>query len=351
MGKGRGRVRKRLIVGGVVVVLIVGAIIGYQLYFKQKPEDMANDYRRDAVPAAAKITGGLDRVYASFNEYILESTIPVRELRNIDDIDELRRRVVPLYNDTEQALDGARRQIKAARKAIDSDQDALLETPSATFLDGSDPVKETEDGARQARAYIKRAERFLDDYAKFVDYAKDELDLDRRELEIVSQNEVEPDASLEALESSISAELEETIALRKVREKQKVHPDAEDLADNSLESINVTIDYLEQTDAAIDALDAAAFDAALEELLDESKRVGRRDSLLISKLSRESGITKSAEALSKQADELQDFLAEIGTEGKERDEPPRDKPIVPIPEPGAKKDGGAPSDSGDEQIS
>ena len=50
--------RKRLIAGAVVLVPIAAAFIAYDLYFHKKPEDMANDLRADAKPAATRITDG-----------------------------------------------------------------------------------------------------------------------------------------------------------------------------------------------------------------------------------------------------------------------------------------------------
>lgn len=340
--------RKRLIAGGIVLLLIGAGIFGYDLYFNQKPEDLANDYRKDAVRAADQITTSMDKVYDSFDEYLLASTIPVRKLRNVDNIDEYRRRLLPVLDDTEVALDAARRRIKEANSAIERMEPGLIETPSATFLDDSEPVNETEAAARKSKDYLKRADRFLGSYGDFIAYGREDLDLRRRELQIVSQNDVGADASLEEITAAVDAELEETRALLKVREELEPHRDAEKLADNSIEGINITIDYLEETDAALAALDPARLDAAVAELLDESKRVGRRDSELIAELSADSGLSEATRDLSKRADDLQDALAVVGSEGKERDEPPRKRP-PPIPDPEEPKQ--EQGDSDDDQIS
>ncbi len=340
--------RKRLIAGVIVLLLIVAGIVGYNLYFKQKPEDLANDYRKDAARGAEQITTSMDKVYDSFDDYLIASTIPVRKLRNVDNIDEYRRRLLPVFDDTEVALDAARKRLKEAREAIKRMAPELTETPSATFLDDSDPIQETESAARKGKDYLKRVERYLGSYGDFVAYGREDLDLRRRELEIVSQNEVSPDASLEEITASVEAELEETRALLKVRQELEPARDAEKLADNSIEGINITIDYLEETAAALAALDPARLDAASAELLDESKRVGRRDSELIAELSSDSGLSEAARSLSKRADDLQDAIAVVGSEGKERDEPPRRRPN-PIPAPSEPKQGG--SDSEDDSIS
>ena len=342
--------RKWWIAAALLVVLIVGGVIAYDQYFNKKPDDLANEYREEAARSARDITGTMDRVYDSFDGYLLDFTIPAKKLRNVDSIEEYRRRLLPVLADTGDGIDEARAAIKAANKAIDKGRDDLLDTPTARWLEDSEPIQETEAVARKARDYLKRAERFLGSYGEFISYSRDDLKLRRRELKIATQNEPEPDASLEELRAGVATELEEQQQLRKAREDLEPPRDLEALADNALEGTNIVIDFLEATDQGLAALDITAIDAASAELLDESKRVQNRDSTLIAKLSTDSGLSNATRSLSKRADELQDAIAEVGSEGKERDAPRRKRPppILPPKEPPAGESG---SGSDDDQVS
>lgn len=342
--------RKRLIAAAIAVGIVVAGYFGYDYYFNQKPVDLADEYRAEVRGATEAATSSMYATFVSFDRYLSESLIPTEELENVDDIDEYRRRVVPVINDADDALEDAGRKIKAARGALKRAGEKLRDTPTARFLEDSEPISETEAVARTSKDYIARAERFLRSYATFVEYSRDDLDLRLREIEIFSQNEVEPSASLEEVEASVAAELEETQALRKAREQLEPHPDAEKLYEQSVEYTNVNLDYLEQTDAALDALDVAALDAAFAELLEETKSLGRKDTGLFSKLSRSSGLTDATKSLTDRGDELENAIASLG-EGGKRDGERREPPITPIPVP--PKDGGGDGggDNPDESIS
>jgi len=334
--------RKRLIAAAIVVIVVAAGYFGYDYYFHTRPDDLADEFRVEARGAASTITSSMYATFVSFDRYLQESTIPLTELENVDDIDELRRRLIPVLNDTDDALDDARQKIGDARAAIKRRRASLIDTPSPQFLEDSEPIDETEAVARTTRDYISRAERFLGSYARFVEYARDDVDLVRREVAIFSQNEVEPRASLEAIEASIAAELEETQALRKARQKLEPHPDAEKLYELSLESTNITVDFLQQTDAALAALDVAGLDAAADDYLEESKDLGVRSSALVAELSRESGLSEATKSLSERGDALEDDIAVLGAEGKERGDAPRQPPVTPLSPPPAGDGGGSP---------
>lgn len=319
---------KRWGIVGVLVLALIGAgLYARDWYFNDKPVDMADDYREDAVPAAGRITNSMDNVYDSFDTYLLSSTIPKRTLKNVDTVDELKRRLVPVLDNADASLLAARKRITTAEEQIKKYRKELLETPSAKFISDSDPIDETEDVADQSRDYLRRIERFIKSYDDYLDHEKQAIDLRRRELQVTVQNQVGADASLEEFTASIDAQLEETKALLKARQKLKPVDDTKDLDENSVEYLNVTIDYLERTQAAFDALDVAGLKAADADYIDEVRRVGRRESALIAKLAQGSGLGEATRSLSKRADDLQDAIAVTGT-GEERVAPPRRRPTL-----------------------
>ena len=340
--------KKWLIVGAFAAVLVVGGLLARDWYFHDKPLDLADDYRGEASGSAGEITGSMDNVFDSFDEYLLASTIPARKLRNVDNVDELRRRLVPVLDDADAALLAARKKIKAARTQIKEGRDSLLDTPSAALISDSDPIDETEGVAETSKDYFNRLNRYLRSYGQFLDYEKDDIDLRRRELKVATQNQVERGASLDEIKSSVDSELKETEALLKARRRLKPARDTEKLDDNAIEYLNVTIDYLERIDAALDALDADGLEAADADYIDEVRAVGRRDSILIAELSADSGLSQAAGSLSERADDLENAIADLGT-GSGRDEEPRRRP-PPFPPPSS--GGGGGSGGGDQgQVS
>jgi hypothetical protein len=340
--------KKWVFAGVVLVAVIVAALMVRDWYFNDKPVDMADEHREDAELAAASITGSMDRVYDSFDDYLRATTFPANRFKNVDDVGELRRRLIPVLDDADDALIAARNRIDAARQRVKQDRDDLLETPTAKYLEDAEPIVETEEVADESREYLKRAERYLKSFDKYLDYEEKDIDLRRRELKIAAQNEPSPDADLAEFESTVAAQLEETKALLKARLKLEPARDTEKLNENSIEYVNVAIDYLERIQAAFDALDLAGLKAADADYIDEVRRVGNRSSELLAELSADSGLSSSARSLSKRADDLQDAIAELGS-GEPRDAEPRKRP-PPLPQPPAGGDGG---DAGgdDSQVS
>lgn len=326
------RKHRWLIGGGVLVVLlIVAALYARDYYFNAKPVDLADDYRADATKSSAEITDSMDAVFDSFDRFLRASTIRRSRLRNVDDIDELRRRFLPVYRDADRALADARLKIKRARTATREAKESLLETPSARFLDDSDPIDATEAVAAQTKDYLSRTDRYLNSYEKFLDYEARDLKLRRRQLKIAAQDQVGPSDDLDAIKAKVDSELAKTQELRRDRQRLEPARDTEKLDDNALVYLNVTIDYLQATAAALDALDAAGLDQAAADYVDEVKRVGNRNSRLIAELSNQSGLSMAARSLSERADRLQNAVAVLGSGTERQAKPRRRPPLLAVP--------------------
>lgn len=340
--------RKRLIGAAVVVALVIAAFFAQDYYFNDRPVDLADSYREDATPAATGITKSMDSVFDSFDGFLRASTIRKSRLKNVDDIDELRRRFLPVYADADDALVDARKKVKRARKAIKDGKDDLFDTPSGRFIDDSDPIKQTEDVAKQSKDYLSRVDRYLNSYDDFLAYEAKDLKLRRRELDVAASDKVGPDESLESIKSKVDSQLKKTQSLRKARQELKPARDTEKLDDNALEYLNVTIDYLQGTAGALDALDADALDSVTADYLGEVKRVGERSSDLIAELSLDSGLSEASRSLSERADDLQDAIATTGSGAERKASPRRRPPPLAVP-----KQGPDSGDSGgsDQQLS
>lgn len=231
----------------------------------------------------------MDKAFAAFDDYIASSTIPRCRLRNAKDFDEIRRRLLPVYKETKASL---------------------------------------------------RSKRWLNSFSRFIAFEKKALKLRRESIAKGELGKLDSDASIDQLRKAVDADLKKVKKQKKKRLRLKPHPDAEALYQNSLESQNVSIDFLEDFKQAIDELNPALLDQADRQVIKASKRVAERDSKLLLKFRYFSGLSTATRSLADRADEMEDAVATVGPEGSERDEGARSRPQPPTTSPGGGNGGG-----------
>jgi hypothetical protein len=330
----------------VVAVVVAAAAIAYGVdyYLSEVPDRLADDYRREAAPAVRKVADAMDEVYAAFDTYLDDSTIPRSELKNVDDYDEIRRRWMPVYDDTEAALDEAKQAIGKANKLISQRREEVRGVPEAPLLEDSEARQEAEAAVRRANRYFRDSAEFLDDFQQFVRFERKALALRRRDLVTGSEAADAVDADLDTYKVAIQEDLDYAVRSRKDHLELKAPPDAERLHELSIEGATVTVDMLEDVKAALNALDVAAYELAFDDGIAELKSVSRQSSRALFKFRADSGLQRSTQKLSKEADRLEDAVLKLGTgngDGNDNDHYRQDPPEIP-----PKQGGGSGGDEG-----
>ena len=324
---------------GVLIALLVAGTAYY--YFDKVPERLADDYRERAQPSADEVTGAMDRVYATFDTYLEDSLIPRRELRNADDFEEYKRRVLPVIDAAQDALKAADGAIEKARDAIEANRAELADVPSAPLLGGSASVEECDAAAESAAGYLERTEAFLRSYGRFVTYDQKALELTRRTLVDQTSYNLSVDASLEVISGALTHDLEVMQEIRSDRLDLHPHPDAERLYDLELEVDTIAVDYLEDLTAAFDNLDVLGIGRAIQSFLDELKGVSGRIDAAFAQFARNSSLQRKSRNLGHEANELEDSIAELGSGGEPNEDPAdRGRPPLPPPAPPGGTNGG-----------
>ena len=297
----------------VALLLVAGAAYGVDYYFSEVPDRLADDFRKDAAPAATRVADAMDDVYFEFDGYLNAYTIPASELRNADDYQEIKRRLLPVYDNTDEALDSSERAIRHARTAIRKQRERLRGVPTAPLVDDSDPVKEARAAVREANEYLQRSTEFLDDFVRFIRFERKAVDLRRRDVVTRSEAELAADADLEEYKAAVERDLAYAQKSRKDRLELDPPPDAERLHKISIEGATITVDFLADVKAALDALDPIAYEAAIDNVIAESRRIGRQESRAILVFEAKSGLQRSTQQLAAQADKLEETIRSLGT--------------------------------------
>jgi hypothetical protein len=162
--------RGRLLLGGVVLLLVAGALV---FYFAFVPGMQADDYKKAARPEHAKLVKAMERVDRTFSFRTFGASRKIKAKSPEEYVRELRKFVA-----------GERREIKPASTAIkkarsvlkDVNEGALLDVPSWPVIGGSGDLGKAEDLADDERAYLEASRRFLPRYARLVEYASDEIE-------------------------------------------------------------------------------------------------------------------------------------------------------------------------------
>lgn len=162
--------RGRWILGGVVLLLIAGALV---VYFAVVPGMQADDYKKAARPEHAKVEKAMRRVDRTFSVRTFGAAGKIKSKTAEAYVKELRRLVAR-----------ERREIKPARKAIanaravlkDVDEGALLDVPSWPAIGGSGDLAKAEDVADDERGFLEASRKFLPRYARLVEFTSREIE-------------------------------------------------------------------------------------------------------------------------------------------------------------------------------
>lgn len=317
---------------GVGLLLLVAAFFGVRYYLNDVPDQLADDYRKKALPATEKVTDALDRTFTAYDSYLDDSTLPRSETRNADEIAEIKRRFIPLYDDTEQALEFSARAIRDARRVLKKQRKEFRGVPSAPLLGDKDPVVEAKEAVGMSKNYLVQSERFLRNFDKFVRFEEEALALRREELEGLGGEELSPDASIEAVKASLTEDLAEAQKSREGYLDIKPHPDQEKLYDVYAELSTLGVDYLEDLLEAYENLSITQLRAADDEYLDAYKPLEDQASYLIGVFATNSSLQKQSRKLGRLGDDLEKTMAGLGTGDGELIRPDRARgPAPPLP--------------------
>ncbi|MFN8113000.1 MAG: hypothetical protein U0R51_07350 [Solirubrobacterales bacterium] len=337
----RGRV-----LTGLGLLVIAAAIAAGLYYFNEVPEKLADDYRADAGKAADGMTSGMDRVNASFDRYLAVSTVPRRSLENAEDVAELRRRILPVLDDTDATLRHAEEAIDAERKRIKRAQAPLRDVPSSWMLDDSDPLSEAAEVVEINDAYRRAATPYLRDFERFARYDRRLIDVIRRTYAPRPIDELAADAPIETLKSTVADEVEFNAELRHDLLALKPPADAKELHEQAIEELNVVIDYYEDIQTGLEQLSVPALEQADADLLSDTKRLRDRGTRYVLEFAANSSLQKQSRRLDKRGDELEDRIATLGTGDGDRLGNDHFRPVRPKP-PADGKGGGS---GGDDQT-
>ena len=322
--RGRGRLL-------VVVAIVVAVVLAAYWYLSTTPDRLTDEYRVDAAPAARAIDTSMNRVYEGFDEYLDDSRLPAGKLKGVDDLDEIRRRFVPLYRNTDQALARAEKRIKEARKTIEKERTALLEVPSATLAAGSE---EAEAIAADAKDYLKRADRFLTSFAAYADYARRDNELARRSTLTITDSGIEQARAPEEVRAAIEDQRNEFADIRRELERLRPHRDAEALHETNRDLTDVYVDYLDDAEQSLDDLDLLGLIRAEVQLLESNQRLSLKAQRQYLDFERNSGLQKATRGLTDRANELETAIAELRSEKAAEELKPWKRPKLPEPKNG-----------------
>lgn len=354
LGRGLGRILPSRTIWrvalGLGVLLLIAGIIGANHYFSNVPDDLADDYRKKAQPAAEKVLDAMDRVYAQYDNYLDNSTLTRQETKNANEIEEIQRRFLPLYDDTEKALKSADKSIKKARKVIEANKEDLRGVPSAPLLDEKKPVVEAEETVGDIKDYLARAEAYLDNFERFVKYDTKALEVRREDVENLSVGQVSDDASLEEAKAALQKNLDVSEENRQDLIDLKPHPDQKQYHEYQVEVSTIVIDYFEDVLQAYEDLSLPQFNAADDEFEAELRGTRGRGSYLIQKFASKSSLQVQSRKLGKIADDLEAQIAGLGTGDGDRIVPDRVRDPLP-PAPRKPSGGGGSNGGGDRSVS
>ena len=162
--------RGRLVLGGVALLLVAGALV---FYFAFLPGMQADDYKDAAQPEHTKLAAAMDRVDRTFSVRTFGASTKIKSKTPEEYVRQLRKFVARERRD----LKPARKAIAHARSVLkDVDEGALLDVPSWPAIGGSGDLGKAEDVADDERAYLEASRHFVPRYSRLVEYASTEID-------------------------------------------------------------------------------------------------------------------------------------------------------------------------------
>jgi len=338
--------RRGLFVAGAIVLLGL-VVFGAYYYFAKLPERMADDYRGRAQPAAERITDSMDEVYKGFDEYLDETTFPLRRLRNAADYDEFKRRLLPIMDDTRAALQRSQTAVNAAQLTIEQTQADLGNVPSAPLLGGSGSIEEAEDAVSVAREYLEASATFLADFQRFIDYEQRSLTIERRYLAQEPESNSLESADLATVHDAVQSDLKEAQRTRRALLRLDPPPDAEKLDELQVEAANIRVDFYDDFLAGIENLNQAQIYYAARDYFIAAIRINSQQMRALQAFAANSHLQDATIGLSGMADELEDTIAALGSGSVDQSEPDRSRKR-PTPPPPA---GGGGDEGASEKVS
>ena len=162
--------RGKWILGGVVLLVVAGALV---FYFTAVPGMQADDYKKAAKPEHQKLVKAMARVDRTFSARTFSASRSVKAKGADEYVRKLRIYVARERRD----IKPARRAIKKARAALDgADEKALVDVPSWPLIGGSGDLEKAEDLADDERAFLGASRRFLPRYEKLIAATEAEID-------------------------------------------------------------------------------------------------------------------------------------------------------------------------------
>jgi len=158
--------RKRVVLGGVALLLVAGALV---FYFAFLPGMLADDWEKKARQEHETAAMAFPRVFATFSE--LTFGIDASQLAKAKTAEAYIKEVqfeAGFYRDN---LKDVKVTIQRARRDIAAvDQDALVDVPEPPLIGTSGKLGDAHDIAALERRYLDTGRDFLRRYEKFVDF-------------------------------------------------------------------------------------------------------------------------------------------------------------------------------------
>jgi hypothetical protein len=323
--------RRKMVVASAIALGVLIVIGGY-LYFAKLPGDLADDYRGRAQPAAERVADSMDEVYAAFDNYLDETDVPLRRVRNAEDFEEYRRRMLPIYKDFEAALRRGESAVTAARLEIGRSQTELSLVPSELFLGGTAPIGDAEDARALSGEYLTSAVAYLEDFESYVDYELEGLELARQALADTPSITTLDSANVDSFRNALQADLRDARQVRRAALRIQPPPDMERSHEVSIESLTINVDFFDDLLAAIKDLNQYAYVDAIEDFATARSRVARQEIRVRQAFESNSGLQDDSIRLTEMANELEAAIAAIGS-GSAEDVKPRSRkrPAGPPP--------------------
>ena len=325
---------------------MVAAVPGVRYYLTEVPTQLADDYRESAEPAVERMTDAMDKTFEAFDNYLDNSTLPAREVRNAEEIDEIQRRFLPLYDDTEEALKAADRAIGKARQTLAAQRKKLGDVPSAPLLGGKPEVVAAEETIGPTERFVAESKAFLRNFQAFVDFDRKAVDLRRADIEGLDDEAITAADSLEELKAATSASLAEAEKSRERYLDLEPHPDQRKLHELYTEQVTVLVDYYSDVLEAYESLSIPALDAADAEFLASLNGMGKKESYQLQLFASNSSLQKQSRRLEEAGDRLEKRIAGLGSGEAELSGGDVYRPSAPPPPP---KPGGKGDDKGSDR--
>lgn len=293
--------------------LILGAVavLAYSMPAGDSRE-RAESYAARASPAAAEIDRAMSRVFSSFDGYLRESRLRNRDFRGIDDIDEVKRRLLPIYGRTNRALVRGRTRISAARAVMLEAGGALSVPPSPALVGDNSPVEAAESTAAEGSELLAGYERYLASYSDFVAYRLRTVNLDRRFVVALSAATPQGPISLSELARTYTDLRSDFGRIRSRFSHLRPHPDARQMHATDSAIIDSYVDYVDDLQQGLRLGDPAVLVRAAAQYFEASQRLSLRARRQLARFANSSSLQSRSRTLTARANELELRIVALG---------------------------------------